>query len=341
MSNVDSTFPVNPLKRRRTEHDSSSNASTPEISKNTRFWFEDGNIALQAEDTQFRVHRGVMARHSVVFRDMLLIAHPETGSVDGCPVVSLADDAAHDWIHVLGIIYDNEIFYQTSEILSIPLIGAMLRLGRKYQFDTLYTSALARLKKDIPTTLEGWDASMGDTWREEYTEDFDLLNLLEDFRIQTLLPTVYYYCAIEYNLDEIMDGIQRNDGTTARLSHASAKQILKGKMKMANAVERYMINAFRALPLQNVCASCIDLQARLFLRHSRNNLISIFLPRPSDLFLKRSEITAALCVPCKDRMCSLLESKRRLFWDSLPELFGLPSWTELSDTPCHTSNQPS
>src|SRR6266702_2179967 len=66
-------------------------------------WFEDGNIVLLVEDDNhnplraFKVHRGVMARHSEVFEAMLDIPQPTTGMssmiehIDGCPVVRMYD----------------------------------------------------------------------------------------------------------------------------------------------------------------------------------------------------------------------------------------------------------
>lgn len=73
------------------------------------FWFSDGNIVLQTEDTQFRVHGGVLIRHSQVFKDVLDIPQPGQPSepqVDGCPVMPLFDDT-EDVQAILSILYNN------------------------------------------------------------------------------------------------------------------------------------------------------------------------------------------------------------------------------------------
>lgn len=60
-------------------------------------WFEDGNIVIQAERTQFKVYRGTLAVHSPIFKDMFAIPQPPIegeGTVEGCPVVHLSDTAA-------------------------------------------------------------------------------------------------------------------------------------------------------------------------------------------------------------------------------------------------------
>ena len=39
-------------------------------------WLEDGNIVLQAENMQFKVHRGLLARVSPVFADVFSVPQP-------------------------------------------------------------------------------------------------------------------------------------------------------------------------------------------------------------------------------------------------------------------------
>ena len=61
-------------------------------------WFDDGNIILQAGGYQFRVYRGLLARHSPVFRDMFAMPQPPgnsspTAQTDDCPIIHLADSA--------------------------------------------------------------------------------------------------------------------------------------------------------------------------------------------------------------------------------------------------------
>lgn len=75
--------------------------------KRSELWFNDGNIVLQVESTQFRVYRGILGNSSSIFDDMFNIPQPveDQGSlIEGCSVVQLSD-SAEDWEHVLKALY--------------------------------------------------------------------------------------------------------------------------------------------------------------------------------------------------------------------------------------------
>ncbi|KAH6907598.1 hypothetical protein BKA70DRAFT_1283490 [Coprinopsis sp. MPI-PUGE-AT-0042] len=135
-------------KRQRKDSDASVSA----ITRSADFWFEDGNLVLQAEGTQFKIHKGLLARHSVVLRDMLSLPQPPQHAMDdvveGCPVVCLSDKARH-WSAVLGALYDGHEQF-SDEALPFSLVDAMLRLGHKYEFESLKESASQRLSKQFP-----------------------------------------------------------------------------------------------------------------------------------------------------------------------------------------------
>lgn len=79
-------------KRRRSRSPTADKGTSPVQSQLA--WFEDGNIILQAENTQFKVHRGVLAKHSPVFADLFQVPQPTNEPVvDGCPVVQIPDSA--------------------------------------------------------------------------------------------------------------------------------------------------------------------------------------------------------------------------------------------------------
>jgi hypothetical protein len=80
-------------------------------------WFDDGNIILEAELSQFRVYRGILSAHSVIFKDMFALAQPsEGGDVDGCPVVHLSD-STEDVRIILEVLHNSIHRYYNSDSL--------------------------------------------------------------------------------------------------------------------------------------------------------------------------------------------------------------------------------
>jgi hypothetical protein len=65
-----------------------------------------GDIILQAESTQFRINRDVLAKQSSVFRDMFSVPQPPNEpTIEGCPIVHVSD-TAKDWELLLEVLYD-------------------------------------------------------------------------------------------------------------------------------------------------------------------------------------------------------------------------------------------
>ncbi|KAJ7019314.1 hypothetical protein C8F04DRAFT_975832 [Mycena alexandri] len=128
-------------KRRRTED---APITRSEI------WYQDGSVVLQARDTQFRVHFGVLASQSTFFREMQgLPQPPDQPTVECCQVVEMQDDV-FDVKHLLTAIYDPTFLAQTA--IPLPYIASLIRLGRKYEFRKLLDSAMERLTFKNPTT---------------------------------------------------------------------------------------------------------------------------------------------------------------------------------------------
>ena len=62
------------------------------IQRPAGLWFDDGNIVIQAENYQFRIHRGILSARSPVLHGLFSKLIPgETKSIEGCPVTHLQD----------------------------------------------------------------------------------------------------------------------------------------------------------------------------------------------------------------------------------------------------------
>ena len=97
------------IKRPRVEDDEKPSIPVT-CTRESDLWYDDGNIVIQAETTQFRVFKGVLAPLSDIFKDMFSIPFPQPPSVevvDGCPVVRVYD-SARDWTYILRAIFKRE-----------------------------------------------------------------------------------------------------------------------------------------------------------------------------------------------------------------------------------------
>lgn len=78
-----------------------------DFTRHSDLWFDDGSVVLVAEGTGFRVHRGLLARHSGIFHDTFSMPQPvDVETHENCQVVRLTEDSAADWATILGILYD-------------------------------------------------------------------------------------------------------------------------------------------------------------------------------------------------------------------------------------------
>ncbi|KAJ7246360.1 hypothetical protein C8J57DRAFT_1724778 [Mycena rebaudengoi] len=93
-------------KRRRTDSTDATETLEQPIIRSMDHWFDDGNIILQIQSTQFRLYKGILSFHSSVFRDMFSIPlPPDEPMLEGCAIVALSGDTVQDWIHLLNAIY--------------------------------------------------------------------------------------------------------------------------------------------------------------------------------------------------------------------------------------------
>ncbi|KAJ7787380.1 hypothetical protein B0H14DRAFT_2399617 [Mycena olivaceomarginata] len=209
----------------------------------SEIWYGDGSVVLQARGTQFRVYWGVLAQQSSFFRDMQSLPQPpDQPSVDGCPVIELHDDVA-DVEYLLKALFVS--IYRTflaQAALPLPAIGALVRMGRKYDFRDLLDSAVARLTFENPTTIEKLDALVinGKPFPHIPTRIvryrgwmMDVITLARENNILSVLPCAYYRAVLHYT--PLFDGVPRGDGTMAILAPEDQRQCMLARDRLMKA----------------------------------------------------------------------------------------------------------
>ncbi|KAJ7171030.1 hypothetical protein C8R46DRAFT_1087529 [Mycena filopes] len=294
-----------------------------------------GDLILQAESTQFRVNRDVLARHSSVFRELFAAQPPNQPTIQGCPVMIVGDTAA-DWELLLERLYDRP--FQNEDALSLDLVAAMLRLGTKYAMCTARENAVWRITQEFPASLELWDEMEAGLRTEKilYQPGFmvDILKLAYEGGIRSSVPIIAFCCVRAFKVWALMrDEIVRQDGSRVILPE-ELKRMLMGA---ADPIAEFDLDFFRWLTDDWViphewCASQTLCRAR------RRELHDIFTTGDGDrryhalsVWHADSGWSKGLCEACEVAGRTRFNSTRHVAWEALPRLFGLPAWEELRD----------
>ncbi|KAJ7366520.1 hypothetical protein DFH08DRAFT_929375 [Mycena albidolilacea] len=313
-----------PAKRRRTD-----DADAPEMPlvRSTEYWFDDGNIILQVESTQFRLTKSMLSMHSTVFRDMFMMPLPaDEPTVENCPVVVLSGDSPQDWIHLLGAMYPKCLI---DEVPSLELIAAILRLSKKYDFSAFHKDCIRRLKTEFPTTLEEYDAL--NSWAcikyEEFIY-FDLMRLAKEIGLHSILPLVYCV-ALTMERDGYIETIL--DPEDASVSPGDRLACILGVAKLL-ILQSHTTMAWLALDSDPhiPSARCIQpLKCVASVKEVILDLSKTHFPHIWVVDYWNESWDGDMCVSCRSKAKEVFEAGRKACWDKLPGAFGLPAWDKL------------
>ncbi|KAF7370404.1 BTB domain-containing protein [Mycena sanguinolenta] len=324
----------------------SQHKRTEDAITRSEIWFRDGSVVLQAQNTQFRVHFGLLARHSSVFSDMWELPQPsDEPTIEGCPVMQLSDDPI-DVGYLLKALYDSA--FHSQRVMPLPVLGAMIRLGRKYDFKDLLHSAVERVTAEYPRTLEKYIA-MPDSFQtiERYKGiDFDMVTLLSENKLFAALPLACYlavetttlvntkllprlYTCLMACQSELLEGILKDDGTRASLSEGDRNRCVMGRQTLL--VKQFEPGYtfgwlrkwdFTDCPSPTTCRSRRETELGGFMRDYR-------IWAANRIFLTWDNWK--LCAACSRHAPGSVTAGGKKIWQELPEIFGLPPWDQLEN----------
>ncbi|KLO04229.1 hypothetical protein SCHPADRAFT_808263, partial [Schizopora paradoxa] len=124
-----------------------------------KLWFEDASIVLATDVHLYRVHKGMLANYSSVFKDMLEMPTGEEdndggGSVDsnhwdGLPLVRMAGDSDENVSHFLMSLYDRD-FYDGQKPTKFSVITSLLFMSTKYDIPSIRTQVIKHIERYYP-----------------------------------------------------------------------------------------------------------------------------------------------------------------------------------------------
>lgn len=320
-------------KKRRIDDGPEDRKPTPII--RSEIWYKDGNIILEAEGTQFRVHRSLLAKHSSVFKDVFDVLDasppPDEHTVEGCSIVRLAE-TARDVGHLLNGLYD--WFYRSSDALPISILFAMARLGHRYAFLRFRDDAVSRLEYEFPPDLASYLERKSYTRiePEESIEQLDILILALELKLHRVLPSLYLDIIGrgKYDLKQIFEGVPRKDGSLIQLSQEAKYTWALGSSRLQEASMKYTLHWLTRVPYKSCTAKnrCFgtaqSIHFMLFAKASYDAVVP-------GLVDWNASWTERFCDCCRPVARRAHEEGRFKFWEALPSFFGLSPWSNLSN----------
>ncbi|KAI6039142.1 hypothetical protein EDC04DRAFT_2603393 [Pisolithus marmoratus] len=248
-------------------------------------WFDDGNIVLVAEGKCFRVYRGMLSVHSPIFKDMFSCPQPadQEETIEGCAVVHLQDSAS-ELQHVLRALFYGEYITSSSQPMPMSVATALLRLGKKYEIKLLFDHMTRR--------------------------DFQLLNVVREVGLLTVLPIALYVCACSTKVKKLLDGYEW-EGVHYSLSPLNQRACIIGRDQRSELAKRVFANIFskqgnRYFIGDKTCAQC---PARCCATSLPTDPFSIWDPDWDRRFCTRCVAPfKARCNKCRDNAFLLLPS---------------------------------
>ncbi|KAJ7698462.1 hypothetical protein B0H16DRAFT_1645075 [Mycena metata] len=322
-----------PPRTKRRHTDAQSEPEPPEIplTRSTEYWFDDGNIILQVESTQFRLAKSVLSMHSSVFRDMFSLPLPvNEPTIEGCPIVVLQGDTAQDWVLFLGAIFPK---HYTEDPPNFDLFAAMLRLSKKYDFPRFRKDCVRRFKKEFPASFaEQCQLSSG--WTYIFSEDEDgtlllpLISLAREIGLFSVLPPLYSNAVVSKQsyMAKILDPENPALGTIDRLACLLGYAKL-GELESTTMFAWLDLDANPPKLPSSTCTDPVACRAAI-----KDFALAILARRPPDIWILHDwneDWDGEMCSHCKKKAKGIYDTGRETCWEQLSAAFGLPDWEEL------------
>jgi hypothetical protein len=235
-----------------------------ETVRSTDVWYDDGTLVIRAENTLFRVYRGILASQSDIFKDMLSVPQPsgtdaDAETIEDCVVVRVQDTAGdmtrflralHETRYVLlGVSPDSILnthpgrFFPTECYTNVPYFVSTMRLADKYGAHGIRLCGTQHLRTIFPisSSLYDYESQHAVRLRLSAADLMTLANLTYELRMPHLTASLAFACALEIPLNTIMDGVIV-DGQTTELFARMQRNILRVRTGVLEGMEEFFFS---------------------------------------------------------------------------------------------------
>ncbi|KAJ7490865.1 hypothetical protein FB451DRAFT_1124420 [Mycena latifolia] len=312
-------------------------------------WFEDGNLVIQAGNSQFRVYRGTLAARSAVFQDMLSFPQPpDSELVEGCPLVRL-QDAEIEVSEFLKAIFVPEYFPPFPYRTKFDVLVGCLRLSHKYEVDYLRRRALVHLSSAYRTTLSEWDSSLdfgGNTnLTRGRTSDvvscsfpigiaakISVVQLAREVEALWVLPLAFYLLSFSFRDigRALLEENVYQDRPTALCPQDRASLLSGYQIQLNSSTADILRFLSHPLEIEGCLTPTQCATRRLAAVESSREMIREYPSAPINIWNEDDwELLDNVCPACLAMLQQTHKDARQAFWNKLPGIYDLPPWEEL------------
>ncbi|THH16576.1 hypothetical protein EW146_g4071 [Bondarzewia mesenterica] len=211
--------------------------------------FEDGNLAILAEQSYFLVHRGVLHHHSTYLDQLVNALNHESGdNLEGRPVLCL-QESAKDIFLFLSALYDglSAVKHWGNKFQTLSVL---LLLSTKYQTIRLRLEVVNLLFKSWPLTLDQWDrkevkiSPAYDSFnpKDDFLHPIMIINLARQASVPELLPSAFYDLSRQFPSSVAVGFTDASTSTHHRLSHDDLVRLLHGRELASRFFSTFIVN---------------------------------------------------------------------------------------------------
>lgn len=200
-------------------------------------------------------------------------------------------------------------------------------MSTKYNLPEIRNALTDQMERVYPKDLESMeDRDFGVLFAdyENMVDDheFQLLVAVEQSNLKTVLPSLYFECAI-YPLDTIL-----NAAEDLQLERQQVNKLLRGHERMVEYSHEYGIKQF--MPEVPCMVSCSKARGQLLVNYVKSSSFPIqqLLQKDETEDDDSKDLRKSICKTCSRMISATLEDFRLEIWNAIPELFGLGTWED-------------
>lgn len=296
----------------------------------------------------FKVHRGMLARHSEIFQSMFDIPQPANAlgeTLEGSQVVRM-HDLPVELSNLIKALYDGASF-KTLNLDDFYYLAGILRLSTKYAIDHLRHQAIKHLTSTWSYTLRGHDVMVElalnspvvDDTTYPYVHPIHVINLAMETNVRIVVPSAMYFLSLY-----LMDDILRGDHPKLIVDHPSrpSSQLRDADVQAYTLMFQHRLNIILDFLRKTVGGREAD---ESICRNNQKpctrgfNRLSARLSRswqartgPFQFMVQANQEIASdetICRPCRVSFKEDVSLLRGKLWDELPAIIHYPGWDNM------------